>query len=114
MRMVLTVAVILAASCAVWGDELTVKPISPAPGDRQYIGQSSTLILRTAPGALCSVDIHVVGTSVTTHETAKRAGADGIVSWPPEDVNTPGDREATARCTLNDQHAQIQWTYSVQ
>ena len=113
MRMVLTAIGILATLHPAWAAGLTIVPISPAPGQILIVGDSATVSLRTTPGAVCYVDVHVAGASSSAHKSATRAGDDGLVSWPPDDLNGTGTREVTAHCSLNGEHAEKHWTFSV-
>lgn len=113
MRIALTAVGILAALHPAWAAGLTIIPISPAPGQRLSVGDDAAVSFRTTPGAVCYADIRVVGAARSAHKSAERAGDDGLVSWPPDIVNTTGTREVTAYCSLNGEHAEKHWTFSV-
>jgi hypothetical protein len=113
MRMALTAIGILAALHPALAAGLTIVPISPAPGQILYVGDTVAVKLGTTPGAACYVDIRVAGAAATVHKSAERAGADGTVSWPADDMNSTGTREVTAWCSLNGEHAEKHWTFSV-
>jgi hypothetical protein len=114
MRMALTAVGILAALQPAWAAGLTIIPISPAPGEILPVGESAAVSLRTTPGAVCYADIHVAGAAAPVHKSAARAGDDGLVTWLPDNVNSSGKREVTAHCSLNGEHAEKHWTFSVE
>jgi hypothetical protein len=113
MRTVLAATVILTMVRTACAAGLAIYPVSPSPGEVRSVGDSTAVVLRTAPGAVCYVDIHAPGTPAV-HKAAERAGADGTVSWAPDELNSSGKRELTAYCSLNGEHVQRQWTYSVE
>jgi hypothetical protein len=116
MRTAVTVALVMlaAASPAAWGAGLQIIPISPPQGAVMTVGDSTAVILRTSPGAVCYADVRITGAARLDHKAAERANADGMVSWPEEQISTVGTREVTAYCALNGEHAQKIWTYSVE
>jgi hypothetical protein len=104
-------ALCIAQSLSVAQADLAVTPIAPAPGSTVARETRSSLIVQTAPSALCSVTIELPG-GRHSMLTATRANIDGRASWSTYYVD-PGDRTATATCSLGGQKATATWRYSV-
>jgi hypothetical protein len=106
-------ALVAALSGSVSAASLPVTPVSPTPDGTYRIGDATPFTLKTAPGAACTVTVHVPGAPNELHLTEMTANADGEVSWPSQAGLYTGRSEAVATCSLGNDRSEARWSYDV-